>query len=126
MNYQQTERLLGAITQVDDRLSLDKFRVAAWVEILDQDMPYEFAIQAIKDHYGSETTVIMPAHINRAWRNLRREQKEIEKTKELTNHNRAKISPETQLQLEELRKRLALVANKTHLNQTQTQGDRAK
>lgn len=124
MNQDEVEQILVAAMQVDDRISVDKFRVAAWAEILDKDMPYAFGIQTIKDHYGSETTVVMPAHLNRAWRSLRRERKEIEKTKQLTSHNRANISPETQLQLDELRKRLAIVALKTHPDKAQAKEHR--
>lgn len=124
MNYQETERLLGAIMQVDDRITVDKFRVAAWQEILDEDITYDFAIKVVKDHYGAETKAMMPAHVNQAWRSIRKAEREREKTRALSGSVRVDRSPEVELEIEELKRKLLNVGTKTQPYKAQGQTDR--
>lgn len=115
--------MLGAAMQVDYRITLDQYRVAAWVEILDSDMTLEHAIKAIRDHYANETTVVMPAHVNRAWRALKSRQKELRHTKQITGVPKAKPSADTMRQLDDLRARFAALATKAHPDKAEAEAD---
>lgn len=99
--------MLGAIMQVDDRITVDQFRVAAWVEILDSDITYDFAIEEVKSHYGQDTVMMMPAHINKAWRGLRKKERERETMRVLTASVKVDRSPEVELEIQELKRKLS-------------------
>lgn len=47
-------------------------RAVAWAQALHPAMPTEWAQQAVTRHYAEQTTVLMPAHLNHAWRAHRR------------------------------------------------------
>lgn len=123
MRHDEIEKVLGAAMQVDDRMDMDKYRIAAWAEIVDKDMPYEFAINALREHYAQETTVLMPAHLNRAWRSVRLQQREKNRTRELTGVQKENLSPESLAQMQELRRRFNSIAAKANPNETQGQKD---
>jgi hypothetical protein len=105
--------------QVDDRVTLDDYRVAAWVEILDADMTLDFAIGAVRNHYASETAVLMPAHVNRAWRAVKSREKELRHTRQITGAPKAIPSADTMRQLDDLRARFAALADKAHPDKAQ-------
>jgi hypothetical protein len=112
--------------QVDDRVTLDDYRVAAWVEILDADMTLDFAIGAVRNHYASETTVLMPAHVNRAWRQVRLREKEKSRTKAITGVQKQALSAESAAQLDYLKRRFLSIANSANPDKAEEKTDRSR
>jgi hypothetical protein len=77
VNVKETVRLLQQIALVDDRVvRIDETEQAAqvtmWAAIL-RDVPYEFAGQAVGEHYAESAWPVMPKDIAARWRaNARR------------------------------------------------------
>lgn len=73
MNPQDTLMLLAAGSLLDARLGggsdADKIgKALAWSVALDDDIPAEWARIAVAKHYAETTTTVMPADLNKAWR----------------------------------------------------------
>lgn len=126
MRHEEVERVLAGAMQVDDRLTADRFRVAAWVEILDKDMTFEFAINAVREHYANETTVIMPAHLNRAWRQVRLREREKSHTKAITGVQKQTLSAESAAQLDYLKRRFQNIADAANPDKAEEKTDRGR
>jgi len=74
--------LLTMTKSFDDRVSVDEARVEAWHAALHFSMDFDTAKQLVIDHYAERTNALMPAHLNEAWRTVRRRQIEQEQAKQ--------------------------------------------
>jgi len=85
MNPEQAAKVLAIAGTYDQRLTPPSredamARALAWSQALRGDMPVDWAQQAVVRHYSDQTTPVMPAHLNTAWRTHRRA--EIERTQQ--------------------------------------------
>lgn len=83
MNAREVAMLLTGIAAIDDRVDPDMPRVAMWVEVLDDSMPFEFAKSQVVKHYGSQKSVVMPADLNMPWRLERQRQRQQDEMRRL-------------------------------------------
>lgn len=67
MTPQEVAALLTAAAAVDDRIDPDAARVQAWHAILLPDCPFEFARDALVEHYRERRDCLMPADVNVRW-----------------------------------------------------------
>ena len=90
--------LLGFAAQFDGRIQVDRLKIGAWALSLGAHVPYEFAKEAIAKHYGESKEMIMPQHLNIAWKSYNREQYELTRSQsarlELEQVQATKASPE--------------------------------
>ena len=54
MTPQEVAATLTAIAAVDDRVDPDQMRIAMWHQILDSDLPLEFARVCVVNHYATQ------------------------------------------------------------------------
>jgi|AntAceMinimDraft_11_1070367.scaffolds.fasta_scaffold04105_5 hypothetical protein len=52
-------------------------RAVAWSQTLDSDLLLVTAQRLVVDHYSETTDSLMPAHVNKAWRVLRKQQRQL-------------------------------------------------
>lgn len=105
MTPAEIDALLLAAKAVDDRVVPDDARAAAWLGLIESDMPFEFARSVLMTHYKNDKTAIMPSDFNTAWSIERRALARIEETKqrlrELEENRDEEMSPETKAALDE-------------------------
>jgi hypothetical protein len=68
MKTTELAKLLTVAKATDSRIEATEFTVAAWSEILDPDLPYDFARIILARHYAESKWPLMPADIVSAWR----------------------------------------------------------
>ena len=78
MNPSEAARVLSVAVTFDARLKPPsredaQARAAAWAAALDEDLPQQSAERIVIEHYRESTEAVMPAHVNRAWRQRKRE-----------------------------------------------------
>ena len=71
MNAQEAAKVLAKAAAYDNRQATQA-AAHAWAEALDQDMPLQDALRLVGEHYRDERAWVMPADINRRWRDLGR------------------------------------------------------
>ncbi len=84
MNPSEAATVLGVIVSVDARLTARskedaENRSKAWALTLDTDMPVELARGLALTHYRESTDSLMPATLNRLWRQHRKTIREAER-----------------------------------------------
>lgn len=67
MKPSEVAALLSMIVFYDPRIQYDEGKLAAWSSALVDDMPLQFAREAVNNHYAKSREAIMPADINEAW-----------------------------------------------------------
>ena len=72
MNKQEIQKVFVIASAIDSRMSpVDadtyELKVAGWDLALDDSMPFEFARQAVGNHYAHSSDAVMPAHLNQQW-----------------------------------------------------------
>jgi len=92
------------VKAVDDRISVDEARVYAWELILDDDLTFEFAVEALKRHYSVSTERIMPSHLNVPWRAHKRTESEKQASLERSAQEGVPPTPEFKEALAKLRR----------------------
>jgi hypothetical protein len=102
MTPSEVSWLLLAIRAVDDRVSDDDARLAAWSAILDSRVTFEHAKDAVVQHYRRETRVIMPADVNAHARALRQRQHEEQSRAAITAGKGVPMPPEVRKRLDAL------------------------
>jgi hypothetical protein len=78
MNPSEAAKILSIAVTLDPRLKPPsredaQARAAAWSASLDDDLPVTVAERMIVEHYRESTDGVMPAHVNKAWRQYRRD-----------------------------------------------------
>lgn len=73
MNISQMSKLLATISLIDPRVSRrsddEKALMAqAWLVVVGDQIPYEFAAKCAQDHYKISADVFMPVHIVSKWK----------------------------------------------------------
>lgn len=63
MTNDETTVLLGFIQGVDRRIVLDERSIAAWMNVLPQEMDLETAMRCVREHYLESDKCVLPAHI---------------------------------------------------------------
>lgn len=71
MNHSETSRML-AVAAAFDRRTIGEVDVSAWAAVLGH-VAYADAVEAVRRHYATETTWIMPAHVLQHAGRIRRE-----------------------------------------------------
>jgi len=82
VNPSEAATVLAVAVTLDNRLKPPsredaQARATAWSETLDSDLTPSVAQKIVIDHYRETTDSLMPAHVNRAWRSLRKQQKQF-------------------------------------------------
>lgn len=77
MNGQEAARILALASTYDFRLSPPSdsdalVRAEAWALSFACDLPVDFALQAVVDHYAETEKSITPSAINAAWKSHKR------------------------------------------------------
>lgn len=73
MNKDEISKLLVIAMGIDSRMNVSDqnlfiARVEGWKLALRENMTFEFAKQAIGNHYANSTDSVMPAHLNAQWK----------------------------------------------------------
>jgi len=63
MTNDETTVLLGFIQGIDRRVVLDERSIAAWRNVLPEEMTLEEAMGFVRDHYRQEEKSVLPAHL---------------------------------------------------------------
>lgn len=84
MNPAEAAIVLSIAATLDPRLKPAspqdaELRAKAWSATLDEDMPLAFARDGVTGHYAESDRGVMPADLNRAWRNYRRDRASSER-----------------------------------------------
>jgi hypothetical protein len=61
MNKVEVAKLMTRASAMDNRIVTEE-KVEAWFEVL-HSVPYEFAVQAVNNHFKESTDYLLPAHI---------------------------------------------------------------
>lgn len=91
MDVNQMSRLLATVSLIDPRVSRrddneKELMAKAWLVVVGDEVPYEFAAKCAQDHYKQSSDVFMPVHIVSKWK--------IQKSKQLEeNHYREITAP---------------------------------
>lgn len=99
MNVTEMGKLLATVSLIDPRVSrrddAEKLLMAkAWLQVIGDDIPFEFAAQCAKTHYQKNETTFMPVHIVEKWRIERDRLRSIEEQKQLQEAPRSKGMPD--------------------------------
>lgn len=76
MTPAEVAALLTAAKALDDRVTVDRARAAAWSAVLDPDVEFDAARAALVEHYRVEVRPLMPADVNTRWRLVKRRRAE--------------------------------------------------
>jgi hypothetical protein len=92
-------QLLAMASVIDPRVSRrtdgEKSAMAdAWCGILDDQMPFAYAVETLKKHYQNKSDVIMPADLSVPWKAEKRYRQEKEMTARQLEAKRGNGMPE--------------------------------
>jgi hypothetical protein len=108
VNAAEVAHLLGIASTLDNRVSAEsKMQVRVWAHVLD-DVPFDVAEHALREHYRRSTETIMPANIVEYRRTARRVTAEQRHNAELRAHTRPRQLDEA-AQLRAIRSGIARV-----------------
>lgn len=84
MNPSEAAEFLAVASALDPRLRPPtaedaKARAILWSQTLDEDLPLQAARTMVGWHYKESTDGIMPAHVNRLWRQHRQSKGDAER-----------------------------------------------
>jgi hypothetical protein len=76
MNKAEVGKVLAVAMSIDARMgaadeSAFRAKVEGWSLALTESITFEFARDAVGEHYRSATETLMPANLNQMWRNHR-------------------------------------------------------
>lgn len=100
MNAAEMAKLLGTISLIDARVSRrddqeKELMALAWLAIVGDQVPYEFAARCAQEHYRNSSEVFMPAHVVTKWKAERQRELEKNKAKELGTSIRSQGMPDS-------------------------------
>ena len=75
MKESEVAILLALANGHDQRQGLDDVKVRAWFVLLEQeasDMTLDFGKTKINEHYARSTDMLMPVHLVKAWKDMKR------------------------------------------------------
>ena len=92
MDVNQMSRLLATVSLIDPRVSRrddneKELMAKAWLVVVGDEVPYEFAAKCAQDHYKQSSDVFMPVHIVSKWKIEKSKQFEENHYKEITTPN---------------------------------------
>ena len=76
MDKSEVSTLHAKISLHDYRFIVDEFKVLAWFEVLDSALTLTDAYECVTRHYSSSTEMIMPAHVNKIWKDIKSKSQE--------------------------------------------------
>lgn len=99
MNVAQMSKLLATVSLIDPRVSRrnddEKALMAqAWLVVVGDEIPYEFAAKCAQEHYKNSSDVFMPVHIVSKWKIERHKEHEEQHFKAITAPNDAVPMPD--------------------------------
>jgi len=99
MNKADIGKILAIAVAIDPRLgAVDepgfRAKVEGWSLALSPAMEFDFAREAIGNHYKSSTDSIMPAHLNTQWSNHKNRQHEEENLRAIGSSSKSQGMPD--------------------------------
>lgn len=99
MNVMEMGRLLATVSLIDPRVSRrdeneKELMAKAWLVVVGDDVPYEFAAKCAQEHYRSSSDTFMPSHIVSKWKIERDKQREKQHLMEITDKSHAVPMPD--------------------------------
>ncbi len=96
MDVNQMSRLLATVSLIDPRVSRrddneKELMAKAWLVVVGDEVPYEFAAKCAQDHYKQSSDVFMPVHIVSKWKIQKSKQLEENHYKQITAPNNEAI-----------------------------------
>ena len=96
MDVNQMSRLLATVSLIDPRVSRrddneKELMAKAWLVVVGDEVPYEFAAKCAQDHYKQSSDVFMPVHIVSKWKIKKSKQLEENHYKQITAPNNEAI-----------------------------------
>ena len=76
MDKSEISTLHAKISLHDYRFIVDEYKIMAWHEVLDSDMTLNDGLECVTRHYASSTEMIMPAHVNKIWKEIKSKSQE--------------------------------------------------
>lgn len=76
MDKSEVSTLHAKISLHDYRFIVDEYKVLAWFEVLDSALNLTDAYECVTRHYASNTEMIMPAHVNKIWKEIKSKSQE--------------------------------------------------
>lgn len=97
MNVTDMSRLLATVSLIDPRVSRrddneKELMAKAWLVVVGDEVPYEFAAKCAQDHYKQSSDVFMPVHIVSKWKIQKSKQLEENHYREITAPNNEAIA----------------------------------
>jgi hypothetical protein len=99
MNKADVGKVLAVAMAIDARLgaadeSAFRAKVEGWSLALSETMDFEFARDAVGNHYKSATETLMPAHLNAMWTSHRLRQHEIDNVRAIGSSPKSQGMPD--------------------------------
>ena len=76
MDKSEISTLHAKISLHDYRFIVDEYKIMAWHEVLDPNMTLDDGLECVTRHYASSTEMIMPAHVNKIWKEIKSKSQE--------------------------------------------------
>jgi len=100
MNKAEIGKVLAIAVSIDARLGAAdeagfRAKVEGWSLALNKAMDFEFARDAVGNHYKSATDTVMPAHLNAMWTSHRSRQHEIDNVRSIGSSIKSQGMPES-------------------------------
>lgn len=103
MNISEMSRLLATVSLIDPRVSRrsdeeKELMAKAWLVVVGETVPYDFAAKCAQEHYKNSSDVFMPVHIVSRWKIERQRGQEIAQINEITaqrDENSSKGMPDS-------------------------------
>jgi len=99
MNAVEMGKLLATISLIDPRVTRrdddEKLLMAqAWLQVIGEEVPFEFAADCAKQHYKRSDATFMPVHIVEKWKIERDRMQSLQEQKELESAPRGQGMPD--------------------------------
>lgn len=100
MNLVDMAKLLATVSLIDPRVSRrnddeKELMAKAWLVVVGEEVPYDFAAKCAQEHYRNSGEVFMPVHIVSQWKLKRSKELEKEHFKQITAPVEAVPMPES-------------------------------
>lgn len=99
MTIVEMAKLLATVSLIDPRVSRrddgeKELMAKAWLVVVGDQIPYEFAAKCAQEHYKNSSEVFMPVHIVSQWKLQRSKELEKEHFKAITAPKEAVPMPD--------------------------------
>lgn len=99
MNVIEMSKLLASVSLIDPRISRrddteKELMAKAWLVVIGDEVPFEFAAKCAQEHYRNATETFMPYHIVSKWKQERDKQREKEHFAVITDKSESVPMPD--------------------------------